>query len=258
VFREQHLCDTCGGDPSDDVGYSGNELLGSTDLDVRASTDLTLKGDALVRLGAIAVLPASRDALVCNPMYGSPGASAALVLPAGGTTLTFGTSAQFPIYRYDAAPVGKCSPPLEGDGTVDSLAGPVEPTPYAPEEMWGAQNPALLLSGSLAWSNPHALFPGVTDKLSTGISIGVDAQRDRRDAATTVDTLGADATVAASREPMTLGLPWSLTAGWELGAHTGLVFGLSNRVPSVLADPGGMLRVLPATTAVTVAFTARP
>jgi hypothetical protein len=98
----------------------------------------------------------------------------------------------------------------------------------------------------------------VTDKLSTGISIGIDAQRDRRDDTASVDTLGDDATVDPSQEPVTLGMPWSLTAGWEFTETSGLVFGISNRVPSVLADPGGMLRVLPATTAVSVAFVARP
>ncbi len=256
VFHDQSWCDTC--DDDSDVGWWGSEILGSTDLDLRASTDLALYADTVLRVGAIGVLPASRDALVCNPFYGSPGVSAAWVQPAATSTVTVGTSLQRPFFRYDAVPVGECSPPLNGSSTVASAAGPVTPTPWEGEQQYALQNPALLWSSSATWSDPLALLPGVSERWSTSMSVGVEVERDRLSDATVVQTLGGPVTVQASREQPQVGLPWSLAVGWDFTDHTGLVFSLSNRVPAVLASPGSTLRVMPATTAMSLGFVARP
>jgi len=256
VFHDQAWCDTC--DEDRDVGWWGSEVLGSTDLDLRASTGLALYSDTVLRVGAIGVLPASRHAFVCNPFYGSPGVSAAWVQPASASTVTVGTSLQRPLYRYDAVPVGQCSPPLNGSATVASAAGPVTPTPWEGEGQFAFQNPALLWSSSATWSDPLALLPGVSDQWSSSLSAGVEVERDRLSDAVVVETLAGPVTVPASREPPRVGLPWSLAVGWSFTDHTGLVFSLSNRVPAVLASPGSTLRVMPATTAMSLGFVARP
>jgi hypothetical protein len=154
-------------------------------------------------------------------------------------------------------PVGHCSPELNGDATIASGAGPVTPEPWDGQR-FALQNPALLWSSSATWSDPLALLPGVSDRWASSLSLGLEVERDRLDDATTVQTLAGPVAVPASREPPQVGVPWSLAVGWDFTDHTGLVFSLSNRVPAVLASPGSTLRVMPATTAMSLGFVARP
>ncbi|MEQ1568776.1 MAG: hypothetical protein ABMA64_24265, partial [Myxococcota bacterium] len=167
LYRVQPLCDTCasGAGP----GWVGPELVRSTDLTVRVAHTVSLGEEIGLLLDAGAVLPASRAALACNPMYGAPGAGVTFQLPIGASSISAGVSARRPLYRFDAAPIGRCASPLR-DGTVDTLTGRVEPSPWSGER-YGSPNPILTGAGTLRWADPHALLvPAAhwTTAVSTG------------------------------------------------------------------------------------------
>lgn len=253
VFRDQALCDTCrDGAP----GWLGDELVGTTDLQVDASTDLPMTGEAALRVGGGLTLPASRDGFACNPLLGAPAVAASLLLPTGRGQLVLGSRITRPVFGFRAVPVGRCAPPL-ADATVPTLAGSVTATPWV-EQWWGVQNPVLLLSATATWLDPHTLFGPVDHRLTTALQAGVSAQRDAVDPAVVVDTLAGSFSMPASREPARVSVPWAARVGWELTPSTELSLSLSNALPAVLADPGGTLRALPSRTAVTVGLTGRP
>lgn len=248
LFRDQAFCDTCADGQA--PARAGRELVSSTDLSLTAGHRFAL-GDAGLRLAADAALPASRDALICDPMIAAPGASATLTGPLGGGALSLRARAARPIYAFDAAPVGRCARPLV-DGPVDTLAGPVSPTGWDGTRS-GPANPSLSAGLSLAWTDPHALLadPG---RLSSAVQIGIDASRHAGDRAVAVDTLTGPVGVDAARRPVVATVPWSLSAGWRATDAVSLSLALSNRVPGVMADPGATLRALPATTAATLSL----
>lgn len=252
LFRDQALCDTCSG--GDGPGSLGSELLGSTDLGVAVAHREPLGEDAELVLRVDAVLPASRDALVCNPFYGAPGLGATFDLPVGGSRVAAGVSARRPFYRYDAAPIGRCSPPLRGDGTVDTLTGAAAPTPW--NGAWfGASNPSLTGGATVVWSDLHHLVKGAPEQLGTALSTGLQIQRNPVDPGQSVHTLTGDVALAASNRPVRTVIPWAIEAGWTFSERVSVSLGLSNRLPTLLADPGGTFRALPASTALTAAAT---
>jgi hypothetical protein len=279
VWRDQTFCDVC--EDGQGPGWLGSELLGSTDATVAVQrrfwlgeppkadpaddTDATVAalqpGRARTAipwliLRADAVLPASRDALACNPMLGAPGAGAIFGLPAGASTVQVSVSGSRPVYRYAAAPVGRCAPPLQGDATVRTLTGEVQPTPWAGER-WGAQNPTLSGNAALTWAQPHALIPGAPQRLFTTMSLGLAYSRVAPDPATTVDALTGAVAVREASNPVRTAIPWSVQAGWSVTPRLDLWTALSNRLPTLSADPGGTLRAQPAQTAITAALAAR-
>ena len=252
LFRDQALCDTCagGGGP----GSLGSELLGSTDLGVALAHREPLGEEAGLVLRADAVLPASRDALACNPFYGAPGLGATFDLPVGGSRVAVGVSARRPFYRYDAAPIGRCSPPLRGDGTVDTLTGRAAPTPW--DGAWfGASNPTLTGGATVVWSDLHRFVKRAPQQLSTELASGLQLQRNPVDPAGTVHTLTGDVALAPSNRPVRTVIPWSIEAGWAFSERVSVSVAVSNRLPTLLADPGGTFRALPASTALTAAAT---
>jgi hypothetical protein len=271
VWREQTFCDVC--EDGQGPGSLGSELLGSTDLTVAlvhaeplgeapedggASGVLRDRGrsSAALVLRADVVLPASRDALSCNVMYGAPGLGATFRLPVGGSTVGVGVSARRPFYRYDAAPVGRCAPPLRGTDTVETLTGAVSPTPWN-GDWFGASNPSLSGSATVSWAQVHAVVPRAPTRLRSSMSLGLAFQRYPVDPPVVVDTLTGPVTIAPSSRPLRTQVPWSLEGGYGLTDSLDLTLSLSNRVPFVLADPGGTFRALPASTAVTAAAAAQ-
>jgi hypothetical protein len=252
LYRVQALCDVCssGGGP----GWLGSELLGSTDLLVRVAHTAPVGARGGLVLAAGAVLPASRDALSCDPMYGAPTAGAEFDLPAGGSLVRVGVDASRPIWRYDAAPVGRCAPALRGSATVDTLTGPVQPTPWA-GDWFGAANPTLSGAATLSWRDPHALLHEVPH-LETALTVGLPYARAPGQAAATVVTETGPVEVAAGANPVRTAVPWSVEAGWRFDDRWTVRATVADRVPTLLADPGGAFRALPATTALGVAVIA--
>ncbi len=247
-WRDHRFCDTCtaGAGP----GWAGPELLGSTDLTLMLGT-VTKVGKGAIRWAALATLPASRDAFVCNPLYGAPGASIAWLQPIAGSFLQTQVRASRPFHAFSAAPVGRCSPGLRGETEVDTLTGAVEPTPWDGARTVGA-NPTFSGSVSAAWFDAHNVWDGAPDWLTTQLTLGLNVQRNRVDPETEVDTLTGPASADRSRRPLLGSVPWSLGIGVHASKRLDVLFSASNQLPTWLADPGGTLRALPARTAVTL------
>lgn len=237
VYRDQAFCDTCG---------VGRELLGSSDLQGSVGRRFDL-GPASLRVATDLVLPASRDAFACNPFHGAPGVSATVSVPVSASTIRASGRAARPFYRYDAVPVGLCEPPLDGVA-VDTLSGPAAPTPWGGARP-GSPNPTATGALALAWADPHALlFDG---RLTSGLSLGVDASRQASPDAVSVTTASGTVRLDDGAAPFVVGFPWSISAGVAAAAHLDLSLALSDRVPALLADPGGTLRATPGRTALT-------
>jgi len=201
------------------------------------------------------VLPASRDALVCNPFYGAVGVGTVLSVAAGRSMVSASGSARRSFFRHDAAPVGLPGCAVDVD-PVDTLAGPVDPTPWEGSRSANA-NALGAASTRLAWMNVHRLLLGeskVAAALTTQATLGLNASVRRQADATTVDTLAGPVEVEAGRHPWTTTVPFSLTAGWNVSRPLTLAMTVSNAVPGVLTDPGATFRNLPSRTAAT--FTA--
>lgn len=252
-FRDQALCDTCadGAGP----GWLGSELLGSTDLTARFTHTEVLPEGSSVRMFADVVLPASRDALRCNPMVAAPGVGAGFAFPLRGSQLGITASGRRPFYTHEAAPVGACSPPLD-EVDVLALTGPVTPTPYA-GEWFGAANPTFTGALSVDWFEPLRALPGTPQKLRTNLSTGLSLERRDADPEVRVITSSGVVTVEAASRPVRVTVPWNVLVGWSLSPATQVELSAANRVPAVLADPGGTFRALPATTSFSAALRGR-
>lgn len=252
VFRDQRLCDTCadGAGP----GYLGDELLGSTDLNLSLTRIVSI-GKGQLTLTGIAVLPASKDALRCNPMFGVPGVAVGFAQPIRKSVLSASARATRPLYRYSSAPVGRCAPELQGESAVSTLTGMAEPTPWDGTRFTGA-NPTLTGGLSVVWRNPHAaVWEGAPKVLTSGLSVGIDAQRSADEGATTVPTTTGRVDLNRAFRPLVASVPWSVAVGIRPSPLLELQLQLANRVPTLLADPGGTFLALPSRT--TVAILAR-
>lgn len=199
------------------------------------------------------VLPASRDALVCNPFYGAVGVGTVLSVAAGSSMVSASGSARRSFFRNDAVPVGLpgCAQPL--DTSVSTLAGPVDPTPWDGSRSAGA-NALGAASTRLAWQNFHRMLGEgkVAAALSTQASVGLNGSVRRQSDATSVDTLAGAVGVEAGRHPWTTQVPMSLTAGWNVSRPLTVALTVSNAVPGMLTDPGATFRNLPSQTAATL------
>lgn len=245
LWRDQRLCDTCR-DGDGPVGV-GPDLLGSTDLDASYVHAEPLGGAGELWLAGLLTLPASRDALACNPFVAAPGAGATFRLALGGSTLAVGASARRPVYTHGSAPVGACD---AGEvPAVATLGGTAAARPWSGER-WGAANPVLSTAASFAWSDLEDALGGIDPRFTTSLTLAVLGTRDGVAPPVAVPTLAGDVTVPAAREPVALQIPWSLGAGWRFGRATALSASLSNALPALLADPGGTFRAQPASTQV--------
>jgi hypothetical protein len=251
ISRTQTLCDTCD-DPTTVEGRDARvqplRALNSDDLLLMNSIGSSGPVRATVR--ADAVLPASRDAFVCNPFYGAVGAGTSLSVAAGGSEVLVSGSVRRSFFQHDAVPVGLDGCSRDFDSTVQTLAGPVDPTPWQGDRFTTA-NPRGAASASLMWSNPHRLFTESTT-FFTNVSIGLNATRTQVHVATEVDTLSGAVPVPASVKPWTTRVPASVTAGWNVSTPVSLALTVSNALPGVMADPGASVRMLPAATAATL------
>lgn len=251
VFRDQRFCDTCKG--GEGPGWLGDELLGTTDLQLSGTGRWTV-GKVDVSVTGIAVLPASRDALVCNPMFGAPGLGLGVMGPLGDSVVGAQISALRPIYRFSAAPVGRCAPPLRGTSVVTTLTGAADPLPWDGTRFTGA-NATFTSSVVAFWQNPLRVLPGVSDKLTSAVSLGLDVQRNAREGATSVDTQTGPVELDRAYRPLNASVPWSVMVGVRPSQTLELRLSLSNRLPTWIADPGGTFLALPART--TIALQAR-
>jgi len=249
VSRTQMLCDTCDGDPAARAQSRPLRTIDSDDLFTRVAR--RIGGDHVsAQLQGDLIAPASRDAFVCNPFYGAVGAGSTISVAAGDSLLLVSGSARRAFFRYDAVPVGHgaCSRDLTTD--IDTLSGPVQPTPYDGERSAGP-NVAWSARAGVTWNNPHRLLTDST-RWFTSASLGVSTQRTHASETVLVDTLDGQVAVTDQRTPWVASVPASVQAGVNATDHLSLALGLSNAMPTLLADPGARVRMLPTTTALTL------
>lgn len=254
VWRDQALCDTCRVDGG--PGWLGSELLGSSDLLLRLDHWVPADGGGGVVLRAEWVAPASRDALWCNPMLGAPGLGVRFDVPAAGSTVRVSSAARRPLYLNDAAPIGRCAPPLRDPATVDTLTGAAEPTPWT--GWYGGSNPRWTGAGSVRWDQPHQVIPGAPAGLRSSVVVGLRFERYPRDPAVVVDTLTGPVELPASNRPVRTSAPWQVDLGFSATPSVEVLASVGDSWPTTLADPGGAFRALPATTTWSLGVTARP
>ena len=227
--------------------------VNSTDL--RGSLARTWSGDRTAWTPRVDIgLPASRNAFVCNPFYGSIGAGVTATHEVGEGALSMDLSGARSFFRHAAAPIGRCRLPASDYTGTPTLTGTVQPVSGARH---GALNTAWTGAATAKISDPHAWLAPAVEKLTTTVSIGLNAQRRHLDGAATLDTLTGPVVLPPSRAPVVLSLPVSVGAGWALSDRVewGLTF--ANTVPGVLDDPGAFYRNIPAKTAVRTSLTGR-
>ena len=248
VFRNQPLCDTCR--DGEGPGWVGEQVIGTTDLTVSFLHSIAI-GKAFFRVTGIAVLPASREAWSCNPMFGAPGASVAWIQPVGNTTIAASARVLRPIYQFSAAPVGRCAPALRGTRTVRTLTGAADPLPWN-SSRWTGANPDFTGSLGFTWIDPHGLWKEAPKLLTSSLFLGLNAHHNAPIGATKVPTLTGEQAIAGAFRPWNAVVPWSLSVGIRPRPGLNIALNLSNQVPTWLADPGGTFRALPAQTAVSI------
>jgi hypothetical protein len=240
-------------------GTRSTTVLDTSDLVLRWSDGGLVswtKGDLHFTGGASLVLPASRDSLVCNPLYAALGLQLGVRKGFGPTTgLSLSAGADRAFHKHAAAPRGACSVALRG-------ASAQEPEPWAGEFASEQPNTAWTAHGTLALSGWHGLFglvPGVAaregyQRLRSSASLGVLGQVQRRQPAATVQTLTGPVEVEAAEVPMVWRFPMSLSVGASLHEHVGLDVSVSNQIPQLAYDLSTRLRTLPAMTSVSLAL----
>jgi len=241
VFRDITFCDTCRNDLQPGLGRA--PIVSSRDLALSLGRIVKLGKTRSVRVAVQNVVPASRESLLCNPLIAAPGASVRLTQRVGKRTSLWATgSVARPIHAYPAAPVGRCGRSLT-DPTVDTLAGPVVPTPWAGSWFAGA-NPALQTSLRLQWFDPHALIGG-PERLRTVLAVGIEATRARRQ--------GPD----GSSRPFVGTVPVRAAVGYSATRRVDLQLSVSNQTPTLIADGIGNLAALPSRTTTTLSAIGR-
>jgi hypothetical protein len=240
---------------------------GTTSQTVFDTSDLTLRfndssivhweqGELHLTAGASLVVPASRESLVCNPMFAALGATVGARKgfgERGGLGITAGAHRAF--FAHAAPPRGACTVALQGTPQID-------PTPWAGSVYSGTPNPAWTVSSSLGWAGIHRVFVGlpgtshpIFERLMTNASVGVLGQIRRQQPAAIIQTLSGTVEVDASKTPAVWVFPWSLSLGYRAHDHVLVNLTLSNQVPQLLYDVSARFRSLPATTAITASVT---
>ncbi|MEN0063908.1 MAG: hypothetical protein AAGA48_17275 [Myxococcota bacterium] len=242
VFRDLTLCDTCGNGTQPGLGRA--PIASSRDLALSLGHILKIDKQRSLRIAVQNVVPASRDSLRCNPLIAAPGVAARFTQRVGKRTSLWATgSVARPIHAFAAAPVGRCSRRLT-DPTVDTLAGPVTPTPWA--GTWRAgNNPALQTSLRLQWFDPHALIKKVPKRLRTVLAVGVEATQARRQS------------TEGSKRPLVGNVPLRMAVGWTTTKQIDLQLSVANQTPTLVADGAGNLAALPARTTTTLSAIGR-
>ncbi|MFH0903271.1 MAG: hypothetical protein V2A73_21795 [Pseudomonadota bacterium] len=264
LSRELHFCDTC------ETGYDPNNGGSDSSLIVRTSDlRLGLARQNLYRIELLgmtvgaamtATVPASRDSLFCNPMFGVLAGSVSVSRQQSsgigiGTTL----SATRSFYKYAAPPVGNpgCSPDLRGATEVETLTGPTPVSSYqgsrfasdSPNAKWAANL-------TLTLGNPHALIRRLSaeaaanrhfQRLSSSLSLGVSGRLVRQGESTTLDEaiLGPPLEIPAAHTTPVLSFPVSATVGYRLSQRLLASLTIANSVPQLLYDPEAYYQSLP-------------
>jgi len=253
VSRDVHFCDSCddGYDPGNG-GSGSSRLLDASDLSLG-----TGRSWDVVSAGLTAALPASRDSLVCNPLYGALG----VVGGAGLTLAEVGVGTQVAVtrsfYAHAAAPVGRsgCSEPLADYSGTETLAGVVEPDAWAGER-YAAQGANADWSGRLlaTVSDVHTLVAS-PPRLTTELSVGLAARHTRVAEAQSVATASGEVTVDASQSPVVWSWPAAIGTGVRWNERLSSALTLANQVPRQVHDTAGFYRSLPAATSLSLSLT---
>lgn len=248
-----------GGTTSTTVVDTSDLLLSYADDDVVAGWP----GDVHLAVGGRLTIPASYASLVCDPLVTVLGASVGswVRLPTR-TVVRLSVGGDRLFHAYPAAPRERCGVPLRGTSTVATLAGPVAPTPYEDTFAAGVSHPAWAADATLSltdWHRVFGLLPRVAgskalDRVTTDVAIGARLHVARVQPAASVQTLSGDVEVEATSPPSVWSFPWSIGVGVAVADHLVVRTGLSNAAPQLAYDPTARLRVLPATTTVSVAL----
>lgn len=249
-----------GGTTSSQVVDTGDLVLGYSDGSV-VSWD---KAKLHMTMGARWTLPMSRESLVCNPLYSALGVNLGarkVVGPISQVSVSASVDRNF--HRYAAAPRGRCGVPLSDYGGTSTLTGTVEPTAYAEEDfVRGVVNPAWVFQSSAGvwgWHGIFGLIPGVADtkaftRVQTSFGIGLRATTLRRDPEASVETETGSVAVARAASPAVVRFPMSASVGWIANQHLVATLRLSNQVPQLAYDRSAQLRLLPATTSLSLSL----
>jgi hypothetical protein len=264
--RDLSFADTEGFRPGTG-GTSSSQVVDTGDLVVSFvdSSVVRHESDLHLVLGGRVILPASRESLVCNPMYGALGLNVGGHKGFGDTArLSVTASGTRVFHRYAAAPRGRCGVPLSDHDGTDTLTGNVQPTPYDDEDfVWGATNPAWVFgtrATMMGWHGLFGLLPGVSErsiyqKLRTTASVDFRGIARRQDAEATVTTATGDLVVAAAEAPPVFFIPVSASLGFQATDHFAATLSVANQLPQLAYDRAAQLRLLPATTSVSLALT---
>ncbi len=252
VSRDLHFCDDCEAYDPANGGSGSSRLLEASDLSLSAS-----RGWEVLNARLTASLPASRDSLVCNPLYGALGAAGGAGVELG--TVGFGgeVAVARSFYAHAAAPVGRagCSEPLADYAGTETLAGLVEPDGYEGSVYAaGGANADWAGRGVVSVTNLHSLL-AQPKPLTTSVSVGIASRHTRVAESQTLQTLAGDLDVAASDKPLVWSWPVSVAAGWRWSDRLSSGLTLANQVPRDLYDAAGFYRSAPANTSVSLSLT---
>lgn len=242
VFRDFTVCDTCRNGSSPGLGR--REFVSTRDIALSLGRIIRIDDQRSLRVAVQNVVPASRESLSCNPLIASPGAALRFTQTVKKRTQVWATaSVARPIHAFASVPVGRCGRKLT-DPTVDTLAGPVTPTPW--DGQWSAgPNPAWQTSAQLQWFDPHAMIKGLPRWLRTVAAVGVEATRARRQAK------------GGSVRPFVANVPVRFAVGASATNRIDLQLSVSNRTPTLVADGVGSLAALPSRTSLTLSAIGR-
>ena len=253
LSRDVHVCDTCGDDYDPGNGGSGSSrLVETSDLALSAARSWEVLGTRIT-----ASLPASRDSLTCNPLYGALGAAGSAGWQLGGVGLSGELAVARSFYAHPAAPVGRsgCSEPLVDYAGTETLVGLVEPDGYeGTVYAAGGANADWSGRATLAVTDLHSLL-GDPERLTTSASLGLASRHTRVAESHTLQTLSGDLVVAASDKPFVWSWPVSVAAGWRWSERLSSSLTLANQVPRDLYDTAGFYRSAPANTSLSLSLT---
>ncbi|HEV8324738.1 MAG TPA: hypothetical protein VG389_24185 [Myxococcota bacterium] len=246
-------------------GSTSTQLVDTGDLGLRVSHGHLLEWEAakITLSGSLSgTIPASRNSLFCNPLYGAIGAGLSASHPFEvGISIGVSTGVSKPFYAYTSPPRGgvggACTSPLaDYDGTT-TLSGTVYPTSDR-DRYVGRLNSSWAFSNGISIGGWHTLlalaFPKLKDgriwkKFSTSLSAGISSRMVLSDPSYTVQTATGPVVVDRSRNPLVHSYTYAIGAGYALRDDLSLGLSFSNAVPQLLYDPSTYYATwLPSTT----------
>jgi len=211
-------------------------------------------------LGGDLSLPASRESLVCNPMYAAIGLITGVTATmAGAGALSSDIGATRAFHRYSAPPTGSCATAIRDYSGTETATGVVTPDGWQ-SPRGGRANPAWSFRAALTWRDWHQIFGPVShassiERVYTSVRVGWIGQVRSQQPTQTVPTATGEVEIEASATPLISLFPVSGTAGVVLHQHLNLGLTVSNAVPRLLADPSAHLTWLPSRTTLSLDLT---